>query len=137
MEKSKTKITGIANTEKYSQVQLYPEKVGELCSPAEVNIMENLENEKEFLTPSNLSKFVHCSHIFTQYRDGLKKNMFEQPNFQSEQNKLFFYFALEYFTFLVFFIFEAQKKVTFYSIDIHSFVPEACNNQVLLSVEIS
>lgn len=73
MEKSKTKITGIANTEKYSQVQLYPEKVGELCSPAEVNIMENLENEKEFLTPSNLSKFVHCSHIFTQYRDGLKR----------------------------------------------------------------
>lgn len=70
MEKSKTKITDIANTEKYSQVQLYPEKVGELCSPAEVNIMENLENEKEFLTPSNLSKFVHCSHIFTQYRDG-------------------------------------------------------------------
>lgn len=100
MEKSKTKITGIANTEKYSQVQLYPEKVGELCSPAEVNIMENLENEKEFLTPSNLSKFVHCSHIFTQYRDGLKKkNMFEQPNFQSEQNKLFFYFALEYLIF--------------------------------------
>ena len=36
--------------------------------------------------------------------------MFEQPNFQSEQNKLFFYFALEYFTILVFFIFEAQKK---------------------------
>lgn len=76
MEKSKTKITGIANTEKYSQVQLYPEKVGELCSPAEVNIMENLENEKEFLTPGNLSKFVHCSHIFTQYRDGLKKKKY-------------------------------------------------------------
>lgn len=88
MEKSKTKITGIANTEKYSQVQLYPEKVGELCSPAEVNIMENLENEKEFLTPSNLSKFVHCSHIFTQYRDGLKKKKICLNSQISNQNKI-------------------------------------------------